>query len=286
MVVDGDLATEDVAVNGEELGLVGGVDVGEESCRGALFEFRAELGQANHQRADFPGVDAIHLGQWPRQVPPQATRRNLDTAASVADQLSKTTDHRLFVAADVSRAGDVEGMVDAAVAAWGRLDFAFNNAGIQGDLSQTAECTEENWDQITGINLKGVWLCMKYEIPHMLTQGQGSIVNISSIGGLAGFVWNAIYSATKHGVIGLTESAAIQYAKDNIRINAVCPGVIDAGITGGSPDKFKTWAKERKPMGRFGSAEEVAEACVWLCSEKASFITGHSLPVDGGWMSE
>jgi NAD(P)-dependent dehydrogenase (short-subunit alcohol dehydrogenase family) len=206
--------------------------------------------------------------------------------AETIEAISRSNGKAIYLNCDVSNPKDVQGMISELIKYYGRIDYAVNNAGIGTGRGRLHEQSDEAWQQMNDINLKGVWLCMKYEIPHMLTQGQGSIVNISSIGGLAGFVWNAIYSATKHGVIGLTKSAAIQYAKDNIRINAVCPGVIDAGITGGSPDKFKTWAKERKPMGRFGSAEEVAEACVWLCSEKASFITGHSLPVDGGWMSE
>ena len=208
-----------------------------------------------------------------------------ETVALIED-LSATG---LFVAADVSRAGDVEGMVDAAVAAWGRLDFAFNNAGIQGDLSQTAECTEENWDQITGINLKGVWLCMKYEIAQMLKQGGGAIVNNASNFGVVGSVGMPAYSASKHGVIGLTKTAALEYAQTGIRINVVCPGPVQTPLV----DKIIERQPEivdaiiqREPIGRMGQPEEIAGAVVWLCSSEASFVIGATLAVDGGYVAQ
>ena len=203
--------------------------------------------------------------------------------------IEKLSETGMFVAADVSRAGDVEAMVDAAVAKWGRLDFAFNNAGIQGELSQTAQCSEENWDQITGINLKGVWLCMKYEITQMLKQGGGAIVNNASNFGVVGSVGMPAYSASKHGVIGLTKTAAIEYAQSGVRINVVCPGPVQTPLV----DKIIERQPEivdaitqREPIGRMGQPEEIAGAVVWLCSSEASFVIGATLAVDGGYVAQ
>ena len=199
----------------------------------------------------------------------------------------------MFVTADVSKASDVENMVNATVAAYGGLDCAFNNAGIQGALDQTADCTEENWDRITGINLKGVWLCMKYEIAHMLKSGGGAIVNNSSNFGLVGSNGMPAYSAAKHGVIGLTKTAALEYAQSSIRVNAVCPGPVQTPlvdkILSAQPDLADgiiASIKEREPIGRFGQPEEVATAVVWLCSPEASFVVGAILPVDGGFVAQ
>ncbi len=205
---------------------------------------------------------------------------------ALIENMSETA---MFVAADVARAGDVESMVNAAITAWGRLDFAFNNAGIQGDLSQTAECTEENWDQITGINLKGVWLCMKYEIAQMLKQGGGAIVNNASNFGVVGSVGMPAYSASKHGVIGLTKTAALEYAQTGIRINVVCPGPVQTPLV----DKIIERRPEivdaitqREPIGRMGQPEEIAGAVVWLCSAEASFVIGATLAIDGGFVAQ
>ena len=199
----------------------------------------------------------------------------------------------MLVTADVSKASDVENMVNATVAAYGGLDCAFNNAGIQGALDQTADCTEENWDRITGINLKGVWLCMKYEIAHMLKSGGGAIVNNSSNFGLVGSNGMPAYSAAKHGVIGLTKTAALEYAQSSIRVNAVCPGPVQTPlvdkILSAQPDLADgiiASIKEREPIGRFGQPEEVATAVVWLCSPEASFVVGAILPVDGGFVAQ
>jgi NAD(P)-dependent dehydrogenase (short-subunit alcohol dehydrogenase family) len=199
----------------------------------------------------------------------------------------------MFVTADVSKASDVENMVNATVAAYGGLDCAFNNAGIQGALDQTADCTEENWDRITGINLKGVWLCMKYEIAHMLKSGGGAIVNNSSNFGLVGSNGMPAYSAAKHGVIGLTKTAALEYAQSSIRVNAVCPGPVQTPlvdkILSAQPDLADgiiASIKEREPIGRFGQPEEIATAVVWLCSPEASFVVGAILPVDGGFVAQ
>ena len=195
----------------------------------------------------------------------------------------------LFVLADVSKSKSVEGMVNAAVAAYGDLDCAFNNAGIQGELSQTADCSEENWDHITGINLKGVWLCMKYEIAQMLKQGGGAIVNNSSNFGLVGSNGMPAYSASKHGVIGLTKTAALEYAQHGIRVNAICPGPVQTPLVDkileNQPDIIDAIIS-REPIGRMGEAEEIAHAVVWLCSAQATFVVGAVLPVDGGFVAQ
>ena len=194
-----------------------------------------------------------------------------------------------FVETDVSQAASVEAMVSKTVETYGRLDYAHNNAGVEGVLSRTAEHTEEDWDPVIRINLKGVWLCMKYEIPQMLQQGAGAIVNTASGAGLIGVKRMSAYVASKHGVVGLTKTAALEYAKAGIRVNAVCPGVIQtpmvARVSGNRPDVLdKMIAAE--PIGRSGQPEEIAEAVVWLCSDAASFVTGHAMAVDGGAVAQ
>ena len=195
----------------------------------------------------------------------------------------------LFVKTDVSRASEVEALVQASVAAYGRLDYAHNNAGIEGMvLTPTADWTEEAWNRIININLKGVWLGMKYQIPRMLKQGGGAIVNTASIAGLVGSR-SAGYGASKHGIVGLTKTAALEYAKSGIRVNAVCPGVIRTPMVQRSLDRMPE-LEERfvavEPIGRIGRPEEVAEATVWLCSAAASFVTGHAMTVDGGYVAQ
>ena len=199
----------------------------------------------------------------------------------------------LFVQTDVTSAAQVDALVERTVQAYGRLDCAFNNAGVQleiqrGITTSAAECTEEVWDRTIGVNLKGVWLCMKYEIPRMLEAGGGSIVNTSSAAGLIGVEGQAVYVASKHGVIGLTKSAALEYARSGVRINAVCPGstrtpMIDE-ITGRDPE-MESKVASTQPVRRMGAPEEIAAAVVWLCSDAASFVTGHSMAVDGGMVS-
>ena len=175
-------------------------------------------------------------------------------------------------------------MVRMTVNTYGRLDCAVNNAGIfRGINASTHRCTEKTWDAVMRVNLKAVWLCMKYELPQMLKQGHGVIVNMSSIAGLVGLEEMSAYAASKHGVVGLTKSAALEYAEQGIRVNAVCPGSINRPTVRG--DKVTTVEKPDDglhPMGRFCTSEEVAEAVVWLCSDAASFVTGHTLVVDGG----
>jgi len=194
-----------------------------------------------------------------------------------------------FVKADVAKAAEVEALVKKAVETYGKLDCAFNNAGIEGEIAPTADCTEENWHRVVDIDLKGVWLCMKYEIPHMLKQGSGAIVNTASVAGLVGFQGIPAYVAAKHGVNGLTKTAALEYAKSGIRVNAVCPGVIQTPMVErafrASP-QFGEAAAALEPVGRLGKPEEIAEAVVWLCSDAASFVTGLPMAVDGGLVAQ
>lgn len=204
----------------------------------------------------------------------------------------------IFVQADVSKAVEVEMLIYKVTRNYGRLDYAHNNAGIEGTQTFTVECSEENWDRVIGVNLKGVWLCMKYEIPQMLQAGGGAIVNTASTFGLVGSkIGLPAYIASKHGVIGLTKAAALEYAQKGIRVNAVCPGTIQTPMyervnqvaTGGDPEAKVELGKQilaKEPTGRIGRPEEVAEAVIWLCSEAASFVTGHTMVVDGGLIAQ
>lgn len=195
----------------------------------------------------------------------------------------------IFIKCDVSKAADVKAMVEKTVATFGRLDYAFNNAGIEGASALTKDCSEENWDKTIDVNLKGIWLCMKYEIPEILKQGKGAIVNCSSVAGLVGFQGLPAYVASKHGVVGLTKTAALEYAQLGIRVNAVCPGVIQTPmidrLTGTNKEAIDQFTK-LEPVGRFGQPEEIANAVIWLCSDKASFVTGHAMAVDGGFVAQ
>ncbi len=212
-----------------------------------------------------------------------------NAGAETIAQIEAEAGTALFVVANVSQPEAVENMVTATVNAYGSLDCAFNNAGIQGELSQTADCSEENWDRIIGINLKGVWLCMKYQITQMLKQGGGAIVNNASNFGLVGSGGMPAYSASKHGVIGLTKTAALEYAQTGVRVNAVCPGPVQTPlvdkILAGQPDIIDTIIS-REPVGRMGDPEEIADAVVWLCSSQASFVVGAALSVDGGFVAQ
>ena len=193
----------------------------------------------------------------------------------------------LFVKADVAKAADVQAMVQKTVEKFGRLDVAFNNAGIEGTWVPIAEQAEEDWDRVIDINLKGVWLCLKYEIQQMLKQGGGgTICNMSSVAGLMGAAAAASYVASKHGVIGLTRSAALECAAKQIRVNAVCPAVIETPMGDrlfGEPETHKKM-QALHPIGRMGQPMEIAEAVLWLCSEKSSFMTGHYIVLDGGFL--
>ena len=194
-----------------------------------------------------------------------------------------------FIQTDVAKSSEVQSLIQKTVQQYGRLDFAHNNAGTEGMLAPTADCTEENWDKILATNLKGIWLCMKYEISQMLKQGGGAIVNTSSIAGLVGLKGYPAYTASKHGIVGLTKVAALEYAKKGIRINALCPGLINTPMsdrqTGGNPQVAAQFIAF-EPLGRMGTPDEVAQAALWLCSDASSFVTGHSLAVDGGWVAQ
>ena len=196
----------------------------------------------------------------------------------------------MFVHADVSRAADVEAMVDAAVNAYGRLDCAYNNAGIEGYYGgRLHEYPEDTFDRLMYINVKGVWLCLKYEIPQMLKQGSGAIVNTASVAGLVGSRRLSVYSASKHAVIGLTKSAALEYASDGIRVNAVCPGIIDTPMMdrlAEGRDDYAAAIPTRQPIGRKGTPDEIAEAVAWLCSDAASLVTGLAMAVDGAFTAQ
>ena len=216
-----------------------------------------------------------------------------------------------FIRCDVTRAAEVEALVSETLASYGRLDCAFNNAGTEGMAAPTAECTEENWDQVVSVNLKGVWLCMKYEMQPMLKQRRGVIINTASVAGLVAERGRPAYAAAKGGVIQLTRTAAVEYAGTGLRINAICPGaimtpMIDRAVTQMSLDnmapgvvrspvmrKVSNWFMRQRPMqkmflnflqpiGHPGQPEEIAEAVVWICSDRASFMTGHAMVIDGG----
>ncbi|MDD5094860.1 MAG: SDR family oxidoreductase [Dehalococcoidia bacterium] len=196
----------------------------------------------------------------------------------------------IFVKIDVSQEADAQTLVRKAVEQYGRLDCAVNNAGITGERSPTADCTKQNWDRVIGVNLTGVFLGMKYQIPQMLKQGGGSIVNTSSTMGVVATPFNVAYVASKHGVVGLTKSTALAYVKSNIRVNAVCPGntmtPIFESTKRDAPEIFQKAVVEATPIGRLAEPEEIANAIVWLSSDAASYCTGHALVVDGCYSAQ
>lgn len=207
----------------------------------------------------------------------------------MVDLIKDLGSEAIFIKCDVSKAEEVKAMVAKVIAAFGRLDYAFNNAGIEGTQANTFDCTEQNWDKTIGVNLKGIWLCMKYEIPELLKQGKGAIVNCASVAGLIGFAGLPAYVASKHGVVGLTKTTALEYAKLGIRVNAVCPGVIQTPMIDRLTGKTKEAIEQftgLEPMGRFGLPEEIANAVVWMCSDEASFVTGHAMTADGGFVAQ
>jgi NAD(P)-dependent dehydrogenase (short-subunit alcohol dehydrogenase family) len=214
--------------------------------------------------------------------------RTQETGEQAAAAIREAGGEATWIQADVTRAEQVEALVQQIVDTYGRLDYAFNNAGSGGMGGWTAEMNEEDWDATLDGFLKSVWLCIKYEIPAMLSQGGGAIVNNSSVDGQRGFPWDPAYSAAKHGVLGLTKSAAMQYADKGIRINAVCPGWIRTppveGILNHDPDAEGRMI-QHQPIGRLGNPAEVAQAVVWLCSDAASLVLGTALAVDGGYLA-
>lgn len=213
-----------------------------------------------------------------------------EAAQETLDAIKQAGGTGICLKIDVAKWADVEGAVAAAVATYGRLDCAFNNAGIEGDAALTHKCTEENWHRVLAINLTGVWFCMKAEIAQMLKQGGGgAIVNTSSVAGIVGSVGGPAYVASKHGVAGLARAAALEYGKHDIRINAVCPGPIRTPMLGRLMELHKggeqSFARS-EPLRRLGEPEEIGEAVAWLCSERASFVTGLPMPVDGGFFAQ
>lgn len=213
--------------------------------------------------------------------------RNKSAVRKVADGLKAKGYRTLDIHCDVADEEQVEAMVERTVAAFGRLDAAYNNAGVQNILAETAAATREDFDNVIAINLRGVWSCMKFELRQMLKQKDGAIVNCSSIGGLIGGAGRGTYHAAKYGVIGLTTSAALEYAARGIRVNAVCPGLIhtpmaDQMMASGQTEALNAMLRD-VPIGRLGRADEIAAAVLWLCSPAASLVVGHALVVDGGY---
>jgi NAD(P)-dependent dehydrogenase (short-subunit alcohol dehydrogenase family) len=214
---------------------------------------------------------------------------NADAVQSAAKEMADKGHKTLAVRCDVSDDTQVEAMVKQTVSAFGRLDAAYNNAGIQNVLAETADSPRDDYDRIMAINLRGVWSCMKFELQQMREQGRGAIVNCSSLGGLIGGARRGTYHAAKHGVIGFTKSAALEYATRGIRVNAVCPGMIqtpmsDQMIAAGQGEELAAMLKTYVPMQRLGRPEEIADAVLWLCSSAASYVTGQSISVDGGFV--
>jgi NAD(P)-dependent dehydrogenase (short-subunit alcohol dehydrogenase family) len=215
---------------------------------------------------------------------------DISDGTKTVESIKKAGGDAIFVRTDVSKSTDIQALVRKTVETYGQLDFAVNNAGIGGPSAPTGDYTEQDWNRVIGINLTGVWLCMKYELEQMLKQGNGAIVNMASILGWVGFANAPAYVAAKHGVIGLTKTAAIEYATQNIRINAVCPGFIytplleEAGMVQGT-DAYNA-ITGLHPMKRMGKPEEVADLVLWLCSEGASFVTGSAYLVDGGYVAQ
>jgi NAD(P)-dependent dehydrogenase (short-subunit alcohol dehydrogenase family) len=201
------------------------------------------------------------------------------------DFIKEAGERALPVKCDVSQTEDVKSCLEQAIETFGRLDFTFNNAGVEQKMALTAELAVEEWDRVVDTDLRGVFLCLKHEIPLMLKQGGGAIVNTSSGAGVKGFKAEAAYVAAKHGVVGLTKAAALDYAQSNIRINAVAPGMIDTPMiqrfSGGTPEGRQAMISQ-EPVGSMGQPEEIASAVLWLCSDAASFVTGHTMVVDGG----
>lgn len=214
--------------------------------------------------------------------------RRMTEGEEVVAQIKATGGEASFIQTDVSKSTEVQALIAAVVERYGQLDCAFNNAGVVGAGVPTHEHSEEAWDQIIDINLKGVWLCMKYELAQMIKQGKGAIVNNSSVLGFSG-LGSAAYCASKHGIVGLTRTAALEYVKQGIRVNAVCPGLIHTPMIdtrlAQNPQSIDHYLAAQ-PIGRFGRSEEIAQAVLWLCSDAASFVTGHAMAVDGGFLAQ
>lgn len=228
---------------------------------------------------------AIHFAKKGAKVVLSDWKDDIDTLETITSIGGKA----IFVKADVSNEEDVKNVISEGIKHFGQLDYAFNNAGIEGAQAVIHESSSENWEKVIGVNLTGVYYCMKHQIPQMLKVGGGAIVNNSSIAGLVGFNGIPAYVASKHAIVGLTKNVALDYAKQNIRVNAVCPGVIQTPMidrfTGGSTE-VRDQLVAAKPMGRVGTPDEIAGVVAFLCSDEASFITGQALAADGGWVAQ
>ena len=212
---------------------------------------------------------------------------DMQDGSETLDLIKKAGGEGIFVKCDVSQENDVKILVEKTIGAYGRLDYGVNNAGVEGVQTPVQELSEKDWDRTININLKGIWLCMKHEIPHLLKQGKGAIVNTASIAGVVGFANMAAYVSSKHGVVGLTKVAALELAKTGVRVNALCPGVIhtpmvDRALT---PDIEKIYTG-LIPAGRMGQPEEMAETIVFLCSDASSYVNGHAMVADGAWVDQ
>ncbi|WP_265109787.1 SDR family NAD(P)-dependent oxidoreductase [Halosolutus halophilus] len=213
---------------------------------------------------------------------------NVEDGEETVDELEAMGGEATFVETDVSERADVQAMVETAVDTYGRLDFAFNNAGIEGASGPASEQPLDNWERVIDVNLKGVFLGLRAEIPAILESGGGAIVNTSSIAGVVGFPELSPYVASKHGVVGLTRAAALEYSGEGVRVNVICPGVIDTPMVERSSeaDGNVEQAIAATPMGRLGEPEEIGDAAVWLCSADSSFVTGETMVIDGGYVSQ
>jgi len=211
--------------------------------------------------------------------------RNENLLRAATETLTKSGHRAIAVSCDVADEAQAAGLVERAVGTFGRLDMAYNNAGILGPMGDVTDESADGFDEVNAVNLRGVWACMKHELRQMRAQGSGAIVNCSSLGGLVGLPGRAAYHASKHGVIGLTKCAALDYAKRGIRVNAICPGCIDTPMGDGIDPAAMAEFLRDQPIGRMGLAEEVAAAVLWLCSPGASFVLGVALPVDGGFVA-
>lgn len=212
--------------------------------------------------------------------------RHEDAVRAAAEQLTAQGHKALCIRCDVADETQVAAMVEQTLSNFGRLDAAFNNAGVQSPIAETADASGEEFDRVNAINLRGIWSCMKYELRHMREQGSGAIVNTSSLGGIVGVAGRAAYHASKHGVLGLTKSAALEYAARGIRINAICPGIIDTPIVADMKNREANAMKElmkEVPIARLGRPEEIASAVLWSCSPGAGYVIGHALVVDWGY---
>ena len=215
--------------------------------------------------------------------------RNAERGEEVVKAIKDDGGEASFLRTDVATEGDVQALVEHAVSTYGRLDAAFNNAGVEGLIAPLADQMSENFDEVMKINVKGVWLSMKYEIPQMLKTGGGVIVNNSSVAGLIGFPGAGIYCASKHAVMGLTKTAALEYSAAGVRVNAINPAVIDTSMADRLADSMGMAKKDLSslhPIGRIGTPDEVANTVLWLCSDKSSFVTGVNLCIDGGFTAQ